>query len=101
MSQASSATESDRPPATVTPIGNARRRRAIKRRPPVLIELRVFAKAIGWSTLRAKRLLCHPDINAARKRGGRWYTTRSLLLRRLPDEAPEMLARLFGDENGE
>lgn len=58
----------------------------------VWISMGDLARVLGWSTIRTKRWF--RKNRAAVKRGGRWYTTRSLIRRAFPEEWEEVTSRL-------
>jgi hypothetical protein len=100
MHAAAPASDSERPPPPCDPQRAARPFQLTSaRRAALYIDMATAAKMLGWSVIRTKRHL--QRSKAAIKRGGRWYTTRSLLLRRLAEEAPEALARLPESDRGD
>lgn len=66
----------------------------------MLYSMDKVARALGWflpdgepNTRRARDYLRRKP-SVAVKRGGRWYTSRSLLRRRRPEESGELCARI-------
>lgn len=63
----------------------------------VVVPVSGVAKALGWSTIAAKRWLQRHGIGRKEPgRYGRWYTTRALLRREFPEDADYIIAGTNG-----
>lgn len=81
------------PPPAVTPLRPARAYRMTRlRREAFYYDVSELAAALSWPVWRVRRHL--KKSKALVKRGGRYYTTKSLLRRALPHESPELIAIL-------